>query len=310
MASYKDFIGIDMGKVNFVVSSYGEKKSYTFPNSPEGFFSFEESFKERLPHAFIVLESTGGYERKLVFFLIERCYAVHRADTLKTKNFLSSLHHRTKTDEIDAQGLAIYAKERHGSLRIFNIFDENQEKLRQLVMRRCELIALRVQETNRLQSPGCEYVQDYFLINEINRQIEEIEKAIRSFIDDDPSFKEKEKILKGIDGIGEITAWSLLAFLPELGQCHRKEIASLAGLAPHPRDSGKKTGYRSIRGSGRFYVRQALFIAGLAISRCKTGSLKEALQRFLARGKQKKVTIMALARRIIVIANARLRPCS
>jgi len=137
-------------------------------------------------------------------------------------------------------------------------------------------------------------------------EIKEIDAQIDVVYQQDSSLSESKKVLKTIPGIGEVNASRLLAFMPELGEANRKQIASLAGVAPHPNDSGTKQGYRFTRG-GRAEVKRTLFIAAMAATRSK-GELGGFYKRLVdERGKKKMVALTALMRKIIVIANARMR---
>lgn len=225
MASYTHYIGIDMAKDSFVVNVYEQKECRKFDNTPEGFNKFKESYKDILENALAVVESTGGYERQLVLFMIQNDFKIHRVNSFKARQFLNSLHSKIKTDNFDAQGLARYAKERHLDLKIYNIFDEKNEEFRQLMTRREELLDLKTVETNRLKGPCRDYIEGFSLIETIQKTIDGVEEKIKSFISKDEDMKKKQEILKNIDGIGEITSWNLMAFFPELGQCTRREAA-------------------------------------------------------------------------------------
>lgn len=113
------------------------------------------------------------------------------------------------------------------------------------------------------------------------------------------------KVLCSIPGVGETTAATILALMPELGHLSRRQVASLAGVAPHPRQSGARDRYRPVTG-GRRDIKRTLFMAALAAARAK-GPLRDMYQRLTGAGKPKLVALTALMRKIIVIANARLK---
>jgi transposase len=305
---YQNFIGIDISKDTFTVGEYQHKHTKEFDNALSGFTQFCQAYQDLLANSLVILEATGGYEMNLVRHLISQGVKVHRADARKVKHFIRSLGNHAKTDRIDATGLSHYGYERHSRLECFVLPGMNQEELQQLVQRRLDLKQLLVQEKNRLQAPNknltikktCEG-----LIKSIENQLDLLEADIEQMISSSDEMKAKREILREIDGIGTVIANHLLALLPELGQINRRQIASLAGLAPHPYESGKKTGYRKTQG-GRQSVRVILFMGAMTASRSK-GRLGDFYRQLIARGKKKMVALTALMRKILVIANAKMR---
>ena len=302
---YQNFIGIDMSKETFAVASSHGKETHTYSNDPTGFVSFKKEYKAKFSQALIVLETTGGYELNLIRYLQKKKLAVHRANTRKVKHFIKSFGILGKSDSIDAKALAHYGAERHSSLELFV---ENPEKvLQKLVERREDLKKMLVQEKNRLQAPDQKTLSRSFkaIIAALNLQLKSIEDDIESYCKDHPQFNDKRKVLETVSGIGKVISAQLVALLPEIGTLDRKKIASLAGLAPHPYESGKKIGYRCTRG-GRESVKKVLFMAALTASRSNS-LLGEFYKRLVNAGKKKMVAMVALMRKILVIANARLK---
>lgn len=305
---YQYNIGIDVGKDEFVVAIYPTKKTYSYSNQRQGFELFFEEHKPVLKEGLIVLENTGGYEYALLKFLEERTLAVHRASGRQIKNFIRSYGQYAKTDRIDAIAIARYSFERQTSLRLYQSVGDVYEKLHDYVARRLDLIQMLVQEKNRYKSPTGEHLK--FPIKKhiefLNEEIKALDEAISELASQDKSSLRKWKLLQSIEGIGEKTAIFLLALLPELGDLNRKQIASLAGLAPHPRESGKFKGYSSTAYGGRRDLRSILFLSAMAAGRSK-GKLGKWYQDLISKGKKKMVALVALMRRIIVIANAKIR---
>src|SRR5688572_9855636 len=120
MKSYNNFIGIDIGKFNFVVAIYGKKLTKEYENTPFGIDKFLNEFEKELLNGLCVLEPTGGYELQLLLALCERNYAVHRAHTRRVKNFIRSLGNGAKTDNLDAHNLSLYGYERSKTLKQFD----------------------------------------------------------------------------------------------------------------------------------------------------------------------------------------------
>lgn len=309
MKLYSSFIGIDIGKFNFVVSVYGESTTQEYECSSDGICQFIENHSAILPNALCILETTGGYELQLLYSLLAGKYKVHRADTRKVKNFIRSYGNSAKTDRLDAKSLAKYGYERGDQLGLFQASSQNQIELFQLVQRRHDLKIILVAEKNRLQSPANNIVKDSIkaIITIIEEQLIIITKQIHVLIDADPILKNKQAILKTIPGIGDIVSFELLILLPELGTLSRRQIASLAGVAPIAQESGKFHGYRRTR-HGRYGVKPILFLAAMAARNSSKGDFKNFYEKLtIVKGKKKMVALTALMRKIIVIANAKLK---
>lgn len=305
---YQHFIGIDISKNNFAAAQHGKKEVKTFLNNPAGFAEFCEQYQDVLSHGLVVLETTGGYELPLIRYLQKKQFSVHRANARKVKYFIRSYGRVAKTDAIDAILIAKYAFERHTGLDVFN--ENPQKMLVKLVQRRCDLKHMLIQEKNRRQAPDQQDLKESFdiIIAALELQIQKVEDDIDQLLKATPHFNEQKKVLETIDGIGSITAIQLLALLPELGTLNRKKIASLAGLAPQANESGTKRGYRSMKG-GRPQVKSILFIAAMTASRSHS-LLGDFYRKLVSAGKKKMVAMGALMRKILIMANARLRDFS
>jgi transposase len=307
MIQYHNYIGIDIGKFNFVVSIHNKQKTQEFENTDIGINEFLKEYEDMLTDSLCVLETTGGYELKLLYALCSGNYAVHRADTRKVKNFIRSYGNAVKTDILDAKALAKYGIERGDSLELFQPQSKSAQDLFALVQRRTDLKKMSAAEKNRLQAPGSSILKDSCrkIILALEEQIRTITDQITEIINKDPILKKKTDILKTIPGIGEVISFELIVLLPELGKLSRRKIASLAGLAPIANESGKYTGYRKV-GHGRSVIKPILFLAAMAARNSKT-ELKVFYEHLISKGKNKMVALTALMRKILVIANAKLK---
>jgi transposase len=233
--------------------------------------------------------------------------AAHRADARKVKAFIRSLGILGKSDGIDARALAQYGRERHDRLARWQPREEQRDQLQLLVSMRRELVRQRVAHRNRLQAPGATPVEARLqrIIVTLNAEIAGIDADIRALIDTCHTLTQTVRTLTDIAGIGQTTAAQLAALMPELGSLNRKQAAALAGLAPHPKQSGATNAYRRTRG-GRPEVKHTLFMAALAAAR-HNPTLRDFYQRLKNNGKKPIVALVAVMRKIIVIANARLR---
>lgn len=307
MSKYNNFIGIDIGKFSFVATLHGSKHVFEYDNNSSGIRAFLKAFRKELPKSLVVLETTGGCEMKLLLTLCEKNYAVHRANTRKVKSFIRSFGNRAKTDALDAKALAFYGLERQTLLDIYTPPSQNAFILYELVQRRKDLTQMLVAEKNRLKSPKASFIKSSFqsMIQSISLQIEQITAQIKELIDSDSVLLARQKTLQTIPGVGEKISQDLLALMPELGTFNRRQVASLAGLAPRANDSGKFQGYRRT-GHGRDCVKPVLFLAAMA-ARNSHSHLKAFYNNLIERGKKKMVALTALMRKIIVIANAKLK---
>jgi len=260
---------------------------------------------------YCICENTGGHEAVLLSVLYARNIPVHRADAAKVKAFVQSFGTRGKTDALDARALAAYGRERHAGLTLWRLEDRNVMTLRQLVLRREELVTMRTAEKNRLKAPCTKqtpWLQETItvVLEALQTQISSLEARIAALLKDSEHLKQAQRILLSVPGIGKTLAPVILASLPELGTLSRRQVASLAGVAPHPKDSGKSKGYRRMNG-GRPLIKRALFIAALTAARNKKSSLGAYYNRLIQNGKKPIKAIGALMRKIIVVLNAKMR---
>jgi transposase len=183
----------------------------------------------------------------------------------------------------------------------------NRRKLQSLVLTRQDMVADRVAWSNRLKAPGAEQAEAYMreILSCFEARISAIEAEISDLLKGTPELARDQQVLAAIPGIGPRTAAALIALMPELGMLNRKQAAALAGLAPHPRQSGASNAYRRTRG-GRPLVKKAVFMA--ALNACQYNpQLRTTYQRLIKAGKKPIIALTAIMRKLIVIANAKMR---
>ncbi len=305
---YHSFIGVDISKDEFHATIQSTNKVIKFANTRDGFLEFQRHYYQILPESLVVLEATGGYEITFANYLYKNNIAVHRANTRIVKSFIRSLTKLGKSDSIDAQGLAQYAKERHDSLALYIPILDIKKEMIELTNRKNDLKRIATQEKNRLQAPDNQYCKDSntTMIAFLQGEIDRISVRQKEIINEDKLLKAKVNLLTAeVYGVGENTAISLLSVFPEIGSLNRRQVASLAGVAPHPYESGKKIGYRMTRG-GRDNIKPVLYMAALSVSRDK-GTLGAFYKRLIANGKKPLVAIVAVMRKMIVIINAKVK---
>lgn len=291
--------GIDVGKFNLDVSIGGDGV-VGFSNTAEGIDALMMALREAGVTR-IVCEPTGGYEREMVRALRGARLRVQMAHPNKVRSFAQACGILAKTDCIDAQVLY-----RYGEVFVDQTsmpLDDKILKLRDILRRRQQLIAIRVKEMNRLEKhPGavtrasCERHLDW-----LEMEIAELDQALKTQLDES-ELNHQVGLYSSVKGVGLITAATLIAELPELGRFDGKSLTALAGLAPWARDSGKQHGYRAIRG-GRASVRKALYMAAISAIRT-TGAMRSFYQRLRHRGKAGKIALVAVMRKMLMLLNA------
>jgi transposase len=252
----------------------------------------------------IVYEATSACDRPLRLALRKAGHPGVRLNPLHAWHFARSLN-RAKTDRLDAAVLARLGAERQPAPDAEA--DPAREELRALVQRRDQLKRMETQEKNRLSACTHPLVAKDIRAELANlaRRVARIEAAIADQLARHPALEAASRLLRSIPGIGTVTAMTLLAHLGELGQVDRRAIASLAGLAPRAHESGRYRGKRFL-GEGRRHVRRGLFMASLGALR-HAGFLAGFVAKAKAAGKPAKVILMAVARKLVTIANAILR---
>ena len=305
MKDYHNFIGVDIGKFSFVVSVYNNKETKKFENNSQGILLFLEHYKPFLGKSLCILETTGGYELELLMNLCDNNISVHCANTRKVKNFIRSYGNEAKTDKLDAKALALYGFERRDKLELFVPKSTNDSELYQLALRKQDLMKMLIAEKVRIQGPNVKFTKASckFMIETIVDQIRLINDRINALIEANKTLSSRKDTLKAISGIGEVSANQLLILLPELGTLNRKQISAL--LAPRANDSGTYKGYRSTM-NGRDNIKPILFMAAMAARRSKS-QLRSFYEKLVSKGKKKMMALTALMRKIIVIANAKIR---
>lgn len=298
------FIGCDVGKLHIVVFDSATAKTVQIENKRRALAAFARSLDR---DCLALCEATGGHEATLLEALVAAGIPAHRADARKVKAFIRSWGTLGKSDGIDARALARYGAERHQHLRRWSTPDRQRARLQALVRTRRDMVDDRTAHNNRLGAPGGKIAAPYLkkMVACLERQIQRIEADIRSLLDECEDLARCRRALTEIKGIGPTTAATLIALMPELGTLTRREAAALAGLAPHPNQSGLSDGYRRTRG-GRKEIKQALFLPALTAGRYHP-TLSTFYKRMIQDGKKPIVAATAVMRRLIVIANAKIR---
>lgn len=297
-------VGIDVSKARLDVAYSDERSGLSVDNESTGHAQIVDALKG-VGCSRIAIEATGGYERLIVAELSAAGLPVVVVNPRQVRDFAKATGRLAKTDAIDAKVLALFAMAIQPPLRPLD--DQQAQAFSELLNRRRQLTQMRVAESNRLSQARDRRVRKSIegVLKLLDRQIASLDDEIGRHIQNSPVWKEKEQLLLAVEGIGPITARTLLADLPELGTASRQEIAALVGLAPFNRDSGTMRGQRTIVG-GRAPVRSVLYMATLTAT-VRNPVIRKHYQHLLAKGKRKKVALVACMRKLLIILNAILR---
>lgn len=292
------YAGVDVSKEKLDAFHSTWSKPRTFPNTKVGARKLLASLPEG---TCLVLEATGGYERTVIGEYHSAGLGVCVVNPRQVRDFAKATGLLAKTDAIDARVI-----EHFGTCLRPGLTPELRPeilKLRELVRRRTALIARRIAEQNQLEKACCQEVRADIrsLIRVLDGRVAKLQKAIMELIASDAELSQRSKRMCQIKGIGPILAATLLAELPELGSIGDKQIASLCGLAPFNRDSGRSKGRRMI-GGGRARIRRALYMPTLCAVH-RNEHLAVLYNRLVAAGKPKRVALVAAMRKLVCVVN-------
>jgi len=299
------FVGIDVSKGTLEAAAHPGGSRVEQTNDAKGRRALNRWLKRKAPRL-IVYEPSGGYERALSQSLSEAGLAHRRVDAWRVRRYADALGRRAKTDRIDAEVLARFAAataEEQGP-------DEDESApagLVSLMTARAQLVTEQIRLAGQLGQADDPLVTRLLQarLKLVRQQMRTVLEAARKLVAEQPLLRRRFQILCSAPGVGEITALSLLADLPELGRRDSRRIAGLVGLAPRDRQSGKTRRRSSIQG-GRSALRRVLYMAALSTARAK-GKWAGLSQRLTERGKPPKVVLVAVMRRLLVVLNAMLK---
>jgi transposase len=300
-------VGIDVAKDTFDAGLGPGGELCQFTNDAPG----HELLLSRL-HAFevslIVMEATGGYERPLVCSLQAAGYEVAVVNPRQARDFAKAMGYLEKTDRIDAGMLTEFAQtvDRHPKRATFvtALLDAERAELAALVARRRQLVDMLSAERDRLAlSHKAARRSITLIIKALQRQLQDIEAKMAAHVNQHHA--DLAALISSAKGIGDNTAATLIAELPELGRLSNRQISKLVGVAPLNRDSGLQRGRRTIYG-GRARLRCALYMPTL-VATTHNPAIRAFYQRLVAAGKPKKVALVAAMRKLLTILNTMVR---
>jgi len=303
MAQLVPHVGIDCSDARLEVHVHPQEIGFSLGNDPAGWCELERRL-DALGARIVALEASGGCERGICRFLVERSYSVRLLDPYRVRQFARAAGQLAKNDRIDAAVIARFV----ATLPTRPLVRRKElESLAELVTARSQLVAQLtvVRNQARRRENGVLRRLDTRRAKAAEADIATLDRLIAQAVDAHAGLKAKNAILRSMKGVGPVLAHTLLALLPELGQLTRKQIAALVGLAPVEDQSGKRQGGRAIKG-GRPAIRAPLFMAAM-IAGTHNPLIKPFRERLRAAGKKPKVAIVAVMRKMITTLNAMIR---
>jgi transposase len=298
--SNESFVGVDIAKQHLDVCMVPQRRTFQLPYSDQGLKDLIDQLLAIKP-SLIVVEATGGYERRVAAELLQAGLALAVVNPARVRHLAKGHGTLAKNDRIDAYNLALFAQIVRPAPREKS--SEKQAELNDLVARRRQLVEMIVMEGNRLEKLPADSVRQSIarITALLQQQRKEMDNEIAEHLRSDDEWNGKIQLLSSVPGVGPVTASTLVAELPELGKLNRRAIAALAGLAPFDHDSGAWHGRRFIRG-GRKSVRVALHMATLTATRCNP-LIKSFYERLIAKGKTFRCAMVACARKLLILLN-------
>jgi transposase len=298
-------VGIDVSKHHLDAARYPTGETLRVDNTRKGHSALLRWIGDPGRVQRVVFEATGPYHRFLEERLAARGLPVAKVNPRQARHFAEAIGTLAKTDRVDALMLARFGALLEPPVRA--VRPEYQVQLCELVAARRALVKDRTATLNRLQTLSIKILKRHadHRLRQIAAQIISIDDEIKTLISNDPVLARRQQVLMSIPGLGVTTVHTLIATMPELGSMEEGQAASLAGLAPMTQQSGTWRGKSTIRG-GRAALRQALYMPALVAMRFNP-DLRRVYDRLVASGKHAKVAIVAVMRKLVVLANALIR---
>jgi transposase len=298
------YVGIDVSKDRLDIHVLPQGEAFSVERNGKGLAELVLRLAALKPNL-IAVEATGGFEATTAAAIAAAGLPLAVINPAQIRHYAQALGKRAKTDPIDAEVIARFAADVKPEARALP--DETTQMLADLIARRRQIVEMLQAERQREKRATVRRLKKSLarLIAALEKELNALDDDIDGIVRSSPAWREKEDLLASVPGVGPTVARTLIAELPELGSLDRKRIASLAGLAPYTRQSGRWKG-KSMIGGGRKTVRGALFMAAMVAARFNP-VLKAFRDRLVAAGKPKLLAIIAVARKLLTILNAILR---
>ena len=289
-------VGIDVGKDTLDVYVYELELHWQVANTDEEVCRLLNRLN-RFQLTRVLVEATGGYERRFVEAATEKNIPVIIVQPIQVRQFARAQGVFAKTDKMDARLIAQYGVKLQPEVKALP--GKKVRLIKDLLARKRQLTRMRTMEINRhhkaSKSLGSSHRR---LIKWLDNEIGSINVKLAREISGIDAWQRTYEIISSVPGIGDGVSFTLLGELPELGQLNNRQIAALCGLAPFNRDSGKMKGKRRIRG-GRAPIRTVLYMAMLSAIQ-HNPVIKRFYENLVDQGKHKKVAITACMRKMMI----------
>ena len=296
-------VGVDTSKTQLDIFIRPIGAFFSVENTTQGIKEALKRIKSYQPTR-IIIEATGRLELPFACAASKANLPIVVTNALHVHKFAASTGQLAKTDKLDAKMIAYYGEALKP--RLTEIKANNIQRISDLLARRSQLVDMRTMEKNRYLIMSTEIKRsNQRLIKQLQKEVDWVEKMLDKLIEDTPDWNRTLAILLSVKGVGKVLAYTLLSDLPELGQLNRKEIAALVGVAPMNRESGAYRGKRRIRG-GRARIRTVLFMAMMSTIQSNP-KFKREYHALVAKGKPKKVAIVACMRKMITVLNTMVK---
>jgi transposase len=298
------FAGIDVSKHRLDVNLRPSGEAFAVPRDGPGLEQLLARLRDAAP-ALVVLEATGGFELTVAAALAGAGLPLAVVNPRQIRDFARATGRLAKTDRLDAEAIALFAERVRPDPR--PVPGADAQALAELVARRRQIVEMVGMEQNRRRQARASGVARTIAatLRVLEAQLAEIDRDIDGAVRGSPAWRAADDLLQSVPGIGAVASRTLIAEMPELGRLDRREAAALIGLAPVNRDSGQMRGHRAIAG-GRASVRKVLFMATLAAARWNP-AIRHHFRQLTARGRPKKVALVACMRKLLGILNAIVR---
>lgn len=305
--NYKIYIGIDVSKAKLDIKYDDSNSLLTISNQVDDFKKLNHCFPRDKTSVLVLLEATGGYETAMVKWLLSRNIPIAVVNAKRVRDYAKATGQFAKNDRIDASIIREYGQLFGQKLHLKQSRSKLEEQIEDLTRRRKQLVSIRNKEKQHLATIQNKEGQRSIkrAIKFYNREIEKMQEKLVAALKKDNRLQAKAELLQTVKGVGVVTTYTLIGELPELGHVDNKKIAALAGVAPFCRDSGTMKGKRSTWG-GRAQVRTALYMAALSASKYNP-AIKLFYERLIAKGKTKKVALVACMRKLLTIMNTMVK---
>jgi transposase len=296
--------GIDVSKDRLDLAVWPTRQSLSVSNDPTGWAELVEQLRAH-PVAAIGVEATGGYERGITRALLAAGMSVRQINPYRLRQFANASGVLAKSDPIDARMIASF---------VAVMPTRPAQRQAPALERLAEVLAVRRQLSDeKVAAENASRLLEEAILQRLSRRriarlaadIEQLDKRLAAIVATDTALAHRYRRLVSMPGVGPVLACTLIALLPELGRLNRKQAAALVGVAPYAFDSGKLQGRRCIWG-GRAPVRNTLYMGAMSASQ-HNPALKAFHHRLKAAGKEPKVVIVAVMRKMIVMLNAMVR---